>query len=392
MFERRGAQDEDAALRRVGAEMRALVFDGHEMAVTDRLEVRDPRRDEVRVRLTNAGVCHTDVLTMEMARQHGNLPTLAVLGHEGAGVVEAVGADVSTVSVGDHVVISTVASCGRCSACSTGRPVLCKQNIPRPSTPFTLDGAEVWSVNNTSAFAEEVVVREVQAIRIPSSVPLSSACVIGCAVITGVGTVFNRTRVRRGDVVAVFGMGGVGLNVVQGCRLAGASRIIAVDVARGKEQIARMFGASDFVDAGQVDPVDQIRELLGVSAGGLELPADGVEWAFDCVGKPNILRSCFEITGWGGTAVALGAPPFDADVSLHNFSLVRDRAVVGCAYGAARPHHDMPLIAELYLRGELLLDELVTRTYPLERFDDLLADLKRGELARGVLTFARGQA
>src|SRR5262249_7524078 len=229
------------------------------------------------------------------------------------GVVEAIGARVSSVVVGDHVVISTVTSCGHCSACSAGRPVLCAQNIPQPSTPFTLDGERVWSNNHTSVFAQEVVVREGQAIRIPRDVPLSSACVIGCAVITGVGTVFNRTRVSRGDVVAVFGLGGVGLNVVQACRLVGASRIIAVDVVREKEALARRFGATDFVDGGDGKSVEQIRELLGVTpGGGLELPAEGVDWAFDCVGKPNILRSCYDVTGWGGTAVPLAPPPFPA--------------------------------------------------------------------------------
>jgi S-(hydroxymethyl)glutathione dehydrogenase/alcohol dehydrogenase len=233
---------------------------------------------------------------------------------------------------------------------------------------FTVGDTPAYNFAGTSVFAEYTVVQAVQAIKIPDDIPFSSACLIGCGVLTGVGAALNRANIKPGQSVAVFGIGGIGLNVIQGARIAGAGRIIAVDLLPEKETLARQFGATDFI-----------------SSADSEVPP--VDWAFECVGHPAVVRRAFDCLDWGGTAVVLGVPPPGAEVSIPINSLAYvDRGILGCRYGSARPHHDVPLMVDLYKRGELLLDELVSRTYPLEDVELAIADLKSGALARGVLT------
>ncbi len=226
--------------------MRGIVYTGEGVEVTDALEVRGPGPNEVQVRMQAAGVCHSDLSVID-----GTIPfpAPAVLGHEGAGIVEAVGDAVRSVKPGDHVVIATLASCGACRACSTGHPTMCKSSLGNISTPFTFKGEPASNFAAASVFSEVTIVSEVQAVRIPKDIPLSSACLIGCGVLTGVGAVLNRAKVRPGDTAAVFGVGGVGLNVIQGLRIAGATRIVAVDTVAAKEDLGRQFGATHFVDA-----------------------------------------------------------------------------------------------------------------------------------------------
>ena len=214
--------------------MRGIVYTGEGVEVTDALEVRGPGPNEVQVRMQAAGVCHSDLSVID-----GTIPfpAPAVLGHEGAGIVEAVGDAVRSVKPGDHVVIATLASCGACRACSTGHPTWCKSSLGNISTPFTFKGEPASNFAAASVFSELTVVSEVQAVRIPKDIPLSSACLIGCGVLTGVGAVLNRAKVKPGDTAAVFGVGGVGLNVIQGLRIAGATRIVAVDTVAAKEEL-----------------------------------------------------------------------------------------------------------------------------------------------------------
>ena len=239
--------------------MRGIVYTGEGVEVTDALEVRGPGPNEVQVRMQAAGVCHSDLSVID-----GTIPfpAPAVLGHEGAGIVEAVGDAVRSVKPGDHVVIATLASCGACRACSTGHPTWCKSSLGNISTPFTFKGEPASNFAAASVFSEVTVVSEVQAVRIPKDIPLSSACLIGCGVLTGVGAVLNRAKVRPGDTAAVFGVGGVGLNVIQGLRIAGATRIVAVDTVAAKEELGRQFGATHFVDAGAGDAAAAVRELV----------------------------------------------------------------------------------------------------------------------------------
>ncbi|MBG0854470.1 Zn-dependent alcohol dehydrogenase [Streptomyces spinoverrucosus] len=349
--------------------MRGVVFDGKRVEVVDDLEVRDPGAGEVRVALAAAGLCHSDLSVVD-----GTIPfpVPVVLGHEGAGVVEAVGEGVTHVAPGDHVSLSTLANCGTCAECDRGRPTMCRRAIGRPGRPFTRDGLSVHQFASTSVFAERTVVKAVQAVRIPTDIPLTSAALIGCGVLTGVGAVLNRARVDRGDSVLVIGTGGIGLNVLQGARLAGALRIVAVDSNPAKEAVARQFGATDFLTS-----TDGVRELLPT----------GVDHAFECVGRVELIRQAIDALDRHGQAILLGVPPATAEASFRVSSMYLDKSVLGCRYGSSRPQRDIALYAELYRQGRLLLDELVSATYPIEDFDKARADAEAGRVARAVLTF-----
>ncbi|MHB8438003.1 MAG: Zn-dependent alcohol dehydrogenase [Acidimicrobiales bacterium] len=367
--------------------MRGIVYTGDGVEVTDKLEIGEPGPTEVKVKIEAAGVCHSDLSVID-----GTIPWKApsVLGHEGAGIVDSVGSAVTSVKPGDHVVIATLASCGTCRACASGHPTWCIRTLGNVSTPFTYDGVPASNFAAASVFAQYTIVSAVQAVPIAHDVPFTSACLIGCGVLTGVGAVLNRAQVRPGDTAAVFGVGGVGLNVIQGLRLAGALRIVAVDTMASKEQLARQFGATHFVDASAGDAVKAIRAIVphDPHAAGAAIGPGGVTWAFDCVGHPAVLRSAIDALDWGGTAVAIGIPPRGTEVAVdvNNLAYV-DRGLLGCRYGSARPHHDIPLMVELYRSGSLMLDELVSATVPLEGFRDVVEDMHAGKLARGVLTF-----
>ncbi|OIJ69885.1 Zn-dependent alcohol dehydrogenase [Streptomyces mangrovisoli] len=349
--------------------MRGVVFDGKRVRVVDDLEVRDPGPGEVLVAIAAAGLCHSDLSVVD-----GTIPfpVPVVLGHEGAGVVEAVGAGVTHVAPGDHVSLSTLASCGTCAQCDRGRPTMCREAIGRPARPFTQGGRALYQFAANSAFAERTVVKAVQAVRIPRDIPLTSAALIGCGVLTGVGAVLNRARVDRGDSVLVIGAGGIGLNVIQGARIAGALRIVAVDANPDKEELARRFGADDFLTSTQ-----GVRELL----------PDGVDHAFECVGRTGLIREAVDLLDRHGQAVLLGVPPAGAEASFLVSSMYLDKSILGCRYGSSRPQRDIALYAGLYRQGRLLLDELVTATYPVEDFEKAAADAEAGRVARGVLTF-----
>jgi Zn-dependent alcohol dehydrogenase len=368
--------------------VRGIVYTGEGVEVTDALEVRQPGPKEVRVRIAAAGVCHSDLSVID-----GTIPFPAptVMGHEGAGVVESVGSEVRSVKPGDHVVIATLANCGVCRACSTGHPSWCRSSLGNISTPFTFKGEPASNFAAASVFAEMTVVSEVQVVRIPAEVPLTSACLIACGVLTGVGAVLNRAKVRPGDTAAVFGVGGVGLNVIQGLRIAGATRIVAVDTMATKEALGRQFGATHFIDASSGDAAAAVRKLTPAnpeSAAGALFPLGGVTWAFDCVGHPAVLRSALDCLDWGGNAVAIGIPPRGTEVAVDVNALAYvDRGLLGCRYGSSRPHHDIPLMVDFYLSGQLMLDELVSLTRPLERFSDVVDEMHAGRVARGVLTF-----
>lgn len=367
--------------------MRGIVYDGKRAALTDALEVRAPGPGDVKVKMVAAGVCHSDQSVLD-----GTIPfpTPVVMGHEGAGVVEEVGSEVTTVKVGDHVVVTTLASCGRCGACARGWPTRCRVSMGNMTRPFTLDGAPAWNFAAASVFCERTVVKEVQAVPIDPAVPLTSACLIGCGVVTGACAVWNRAQVTRGQTAVVFGVGGVGLNVIQALRIVGASRIIAVDTVPAKEVFARQFGATDFIDGRDADVVADVRRLVpfGDRAPVGFANAGGVDWVFDCVGNATIISDAVEMLDWGGNVVILGVPPPTAELSALFSRLTHvDRGIMGCRYGSVRPHADIPTIVGLYRSRRFLLDELVSATYPLEEFETVLDDLHQGKLARGVLTF-----
>jgi S-(hydroxymethyl)glutathione dehydrogenase/alcohol dehydrogenase len=356
--------------------MQAVVWTG-ELEVRDDVELRPIEPNEVRVRLHSAGLCHSDVAVID-----GTIPfpTPVVLGHEGAGVVEEVGTATSKVKVGDHVVLTTLGNCGQCDACDRGQPTHCRQTMGRLGKPFTVGGAEAYQFANAGVFADETVVRESQAIVIDPRVPFDAACLIGCAVVTGAGAVLNRAHVQPGQTVLVIGAGGIGLSVVQTARFVGASRIVVVDANGAKESAAREFGATEFVDASGVeDSVKAVRDL------GLK---GGVDHAFECVGHAGLIRTAIDLLDWGGTCTLVGVPKLGTEASFVVNSLYNNKSILGCRYGAARPHHDIPLIVQLYLDGRFMLDEMVTKTYPLAHIGDAISDLHDGKLNRGVLRIA----
>jgi Zn-dependent alcohol dehydrogenase len=369
--------------------MKALVYDGEKAAVRDDVDVRPPGPTEVKVRVTNAGLCHSDLSVLD-----GTIPwpPPAVLGHEGAGIVDAVGEAVTNVQPGDHVVLHTMAFCGACKWCVTGRPAYCRKSIANASQPFTVAGDAAWNFAATSCLSEYTVVQAVQCVAIDPEIDLSVACLIGCGVLTGIGSVWNRTDLTLGDTCVVFGVGGVGLNVIQAAKVKGAKRIIAVDTVAEKEKAARAFGATDFIQAGDgVDVVAQVREWFPTEIANVvgSFGEGGVDYAFDCVGHPAILNQCLEMLDWGGEAVAVGvpAPTATVDARITNFTHV-ERSLTGSRAGSHRPQWDIPLIVDAYQRGLIKLDELVSERYTLDDWESAVHDLHDGKLARGVLTIS----
>ena len=352
--------------------MKGIVFNGEELQLVEGLEVRQPEAGEVKVKIVNAGVCHSDVSVID-----GTIPfpTPVVLGHEGAGIVTEVGDAVNSVTVGDHVVLSTLGQCGACPACDAGQPTMCKATFGARDTPFSLDGEPHYNFANISAFSENVVVKANQAIRIPEDVPLDAASLIGCGVLTGSGAVFNRAKVKPGESVAVVGVGGIGLNVIQAAAIAGANPIIAIDTNSEKGDLAIDFGATDFINATDVNTNQEIRKIR----------ADGVCYVFECVGSKALIEESIGYLDWGGTLVILGVPPLGSTVEFMTVAAYLDVTIMGCRYGTSRPQTDVTRICELYKAGKFKLDELVSRVYPMEEINTLLEDMHEGRLARGVL-------
>ncbi|MBX6390841.1 MAG: Zn-dependent alcohol dehydrogenase [Frankia sp.] len=358
--------------------MKGVVWDGQKAELVDDLSVRKPGPGEVLVRIEAAGLCHSDLSVI-----NGTIPyeTPVVLGHEGAGVVEEVGEGVGNVRPGDHVVLSTLGNCGACEHCERGRPTMCRSTFGLRPQPFTWRGEPAYNFANISCFAEQAVVKANQCVPIPADVPLTSAALVGCGVLTGVGAVLQRAKVEPGSTVAVLGVGGIGLNVIQGARIAGAARIVAVDTNPAKEEAARLFGATDFVNP--KDAPDQTAAIKAVIADSAPL---GYDYVFECVGHPSLIQTSIAALSWSGTAVLLGVAPFGTKAEFSPFDLYLDKTIMGCRYGSSQPQRDVRRYIDLYRAGRLLLDELVTRTYPIADFHHAVEALEAGELARGVLT------
>ncbi len=355
--------------------MKAIVWTGQIEVRTD-VEVRDLRPNEVRVRIHAAGLCHSDVSVV-----NGTIPfpTPVVMGHEGAGVVEQIGDAVRKVKVGDHVVLTTLGNCGMCDACDRGQPTHCRDTAGKLKAPFTVGGEKAFQFANAGVFAEYTVVTETQAVVIDKDVPLASASLIGCAVLTGTGAVLNRAKPQHGQSALVIGIGGIGLNVLQGLALSNCGPIIAVDANPSKEAAARQFGATHFIAAGpDVDTAEAVKAIS----------PNGVDYAFECVGHPALIRQSVDLLDWGGSAILLGVPKFGSEASFQVNTLYNDKSIMGCRYGSARPHHDIPLFIELYKAGKLKLDELVSATYQPEQVQDALDAMHGGGLNRAVLNFA----
>lgn len=357
-----------------------LAATGEDLTVED-VELADPGPGEVRVRIEASGVCHSDWNAVTGASA---TPLPAVLGHEGAGFVEEIGAGVTTVNPGDKVVLSWLPSCGRCAACQRGRLSLCEVatremgdgSLPGGGFRLSRNGDRLYHYSYLSTFARHVVVHERSCVLLPADTDLDVAALVGCAVMTGIGAVINRAKVEPGATVGVFGAGGVGLSAIMGAKLAGAGTIIAVEPVESKRRLALELGATVALDGRDPAIADAIRK---------HAPA-GLDYAFEAAGLPRLTELAFGLTRRGGTIVAVGVPPDASTVSLPGPELVRsEKIVTGTFYGSGRPHLDMPTILRFYADGRLPLDRLVTKRYPLDGVNQAFADMNGGEVARGIL-------
>jgi S-(hydroxymethyl)glutathione dehydrogenase/alcohol dehydrogenase len=357
--------------------MKAAVLNAVDASLEiEELSVDEPGPGEVLIRTSHAGVCHSDLHFIE-GKYPCRMPI--VLGHEGAGVVEAVGSDVRYVVPGDHVITCVSLGCGNCRPCMTGHPYHClKEGIVRdPAGPSRLrrGDQDVTQFMELSCFGEQMLVHEKAVVKITKDVPLEKAALVGCGVTTGVGAVFNTAKVRPGQTVAVVGCGGIGLNCIQGARLAGADRIIAVDRLPAKLELARKFGATDTVDASGGDAVQQVIEMTG----------GGVDHAFEAVGLKQTTEECFAMLAMRGTATVIGMIPIGTTVEIQGYELLMEKKLQGSTMGSTRFRIDMPLYLNLYLQGRLNLDDLVSRRLKLSEINDGFDALKVGEIARSVV-------
>jgi S-(hydroxymethyl)glutathione dehydrogenase/alcohol dehydrogenase len=345
----------------------------------EEVQIDKPRPREVLLRTAAAGICHSDMHFQEGKYLY---PMPCVLGHEGAGVVEAVGSDVTHVRPGDHVITCVSVFCGQCENCLRGRPHLCaKQGLLRDAStapPLHQGGKTVHQMMGLSCYAEQMLVHENALVKIDRDVPLDRAALVGCAVTTGVGAVINTAKVEPGSTVVVVGCGGIGLNAVQGARLAGAARILAVDRIASKLELARVFGATDTVDASQGDPVEQVKSLT----------SGGVDYAFEAIGLKQTAEQCWAMLKPGGLAVVIGMIPLGTRIEIHGVELLSEKRLTGTNMGSNRFRIDMPNYLRFYLQGRLNLDDLVSRRISLAQINEGFDALRGGEVARSVIVMS----
>ena len=349
------------------------------LEITD-VTIDSPGPREVLITTAAAGLCHSDLHFME-----GKYPYLtpAVLGHESAGIVAAVGRDVSYVKPGDHVITCLSVFCGHCSYCVEGRPSLCSNKDiecnrgPNEKPRLTIDGSPAFQFLNLSSFAEQMLVHEHAVVKIREDMPMDRAALIGCGVMTGVGAVFRTANVQPGETVAVVGAGGIGLSAIQGARIAGAGKIIAVDTLESKLEVARQMGATDTVNAADTDAVAAVHELTG----------GGVHKSFEAVGLKQTAEQCFSMLRNGGTATIIGMIPFGTKIEVHGADFLYEKKLQGSNMGSNQFRTDMPRLVDMYLDGRLMLDEMVSARIQLEDINLGFEAMKAGSVTRSVIEF-----
>jgi NDMA-dependent alcohol dehydrogenase len=349
------------------------------------LDLADAKEGEVRIELGASGVCHSD-----LSVTNGTLPLAlpAVLGHEGAGTIVQVGDGVDNLKVGDHIVVSWVPQCGKCYTCLHDQGEICEVgSVAAMSggmldmTPrFSRDGSPIFQMAASGTFSQETVIPAIGAVKVDNSIPIDAAALIGCGVLTGFGAAVNTASIRKGDTVAVIGCGGVGLNVIQGAKHAGAERIIAVDMVDGKLARAEKFGATSLVNA-KADPVAQVMELSG---------GRGADVAFEVIGLGPTIEQAFAMTRRGGQAIIVGVPAFDVTMTIAPAMdlLFQEKQIRGSWYGSSNVHRDVPALAKLYTEGTLLLDELISQEIQLHQVNEALENMGSGEIARSVIKYS----
>ncbi len=360
----------------------AVLHEAGKPLSVEEVEVLPPKPGEVQVRVQAAGVCHSD---LHVIKGDLPMPMPIIPGHEGSGIVEAVGQGVTELAEGDHVLPMWRMSCGRCEYCLGGRPALCDVGTKMRFTGLMPDGETRFRSRNgdsilhyagVSTFSQLSTMPEAAVVKIPSDYPLEKGALISCGVITGFGAVVNTAQVRPGNTVAVFGCGGIGLNIVQSARIAGALRIIAVDRVAGKLEYAKNFGATEVIDSSEDDPVEAIMDLI----------PGGVDFAFEAVGLPQPIEQAYDSTRKGGTCVVVGIAPKEARAKINVNALVyAEKTLKGTIYGSMRPRVDLLMLIDLHLSGQLELDRLLTKTYPLSEINEAYADLEAGKVARSLI-------
>jgi len=364
----------------------AVAFEAGKPLEIETVQLEGPRHGEVLVEIKATGVCHTDEFTRSGADPEGLFP--AILGHEGAGVVVEIGPGVASVKPGDHVIPLYTPECRQCKACLSGKTNLCiairatqgQGLMPDGSSRFSLGGKMVHHYMGTSTFANYTVLPEIAVAKIREDAPFDKVCYIGCGVTTGIGAVINTAKVEPGANVVVFGLGGIGLNVIQGCRMVGADKIIGVDINAGKESLARRFGMTHFVNPNQMDG-DLTQHLI-------ELTGGGADYSFECIGNVDVMRVALECChrGWG-ESIIIGVAGAGQEIRTRPFQLVTGRVWRGTAFGGAKSRTQVPRIVDWYMEGKINIDDLITHTMPLEEINTAFDLMHEGTSIRSVVVY-----
>jgi len=363
----------------------AVAYEAGKPLVIETVDLEGPRAGEVLVEIKASGICHTDQYTLSGADPEGIFP--AILGHEGAGIVVEVGQGVTSVRKGDHVIPLYTPECRQCKFCLSRKTNLCqairstqgKGLMPDQSSRFSINGKPIFHYMGTSTFSNFTVVPEIALAKIRDDAPFDKACYIGCGVTTGIGAVLFTAKVEPGANVVVFGLGGIGLNVIQGAKMVGANKIIGVDINPSREAMARKFGMTDFINPKAVEnTVDSI----------LQLTDGGADFSFECIGSTKVMREALECThkGWG-RSIIIGVAEAGAEISTRPFQLVTGRKWEGSAFGGARGRTDVPKIVDWYMEGKINIDDLITHTMPLEKINDGFDLMLTGQSIRSVVIF-----
>ena len=364
----------------------AVAWEAGKPLVIEEVDVAGPKAGEVLVQIVATGVCHTDAYTLSGKDPEGIFPS--ILGHEGAGIVQEVGEGVTSLKPGDHVIPLYTAECRQCKFCLSGKTNLCQAVratqgqglMPDSTSRFSMNGKMLHHYMGTSTFSEYTVVPEISLAKVSKEAPMDKICLLGCGVTTGIGAVLNTAKVEPGSTVAVFGLGGIGLSVIQGAVMAKAERIIAIDVNDSKETMARQFGATDFINPTQFS--DPIQDVI------VELTDGGVDYSFECIGNVNVMRSALECChkGWG-ESVIIGVAGAGEEISTRPFQLVTGRVWKGSAFGGVKGRTELPGYVDRYMKGEIKLDEFVTHTMGLEDINTAFDLMHEGKSIRSVILF-----
>ena len=364
----------------------AVAVEAGKPLVIEEVDLEGPKGNEVLVEIKATGICHTDAFTLSGDDPEGAFP--AILGHEGAGVVVDVGRDVTSVEPGDHVIPLYTPECRQCEYCTSGKTNLCQAIretqgrgvMPDGTSRFSLSGETVLHYMGTSTFANHTVLPEIALAKVRKDAPFDKICYIGCGVTTGIGAVINTAKVEPGSNCVVFGLGGIGLNVIQGLRMVGADMIVGVDINPAREATARKFGMTDFVNA---------RDVGGDVVGHLvELTRGGADYSFECIGNVTTMRQALECChkGWG-ESVIIGVAPAGAEIATRPFQLVTGRVWRGTAFGGAKGRTQVPQIVDWYMDGKIAIDDMITHTMPLADINDAFDLMHRGESIRSVVIY-----